>query len=255
MTSDTPRRTLFPIVRDLPGPVEPLPAAIAAITGQPLTAVCRALQQCVADLRGLAGLNGDVSPEDALHATLHRFGYEPHRLYADAHRRPLMGQLLQAYGQAAGRAEPLIAICDSGDSFAVLGSQVAGASCSAPADLRAFVQRGELDIDEPVRFAYTVTPRRAVPVASPDHVFLEAIAGPAFALADAYDIEVHPAGWPYWNLSFPSDLTDGTPESDVTVVCGEHELLSVINDRVRLAERAGHIASSLLGRMGADPRG
>jgi hypothetical protein len=250
MTGNSPRRTLFPIVRDLPGPVEPISAAIAAITGQPLTTVCRVLQQCIVDLEGLAGLNGNVAAEDAVHAALHRFGYEPHRLYADAHRRPLMGQLLRAYGQAAGRAERLIAICDSGDSFAILGSQVAGASSSAPADLGAFVRSGALDIDAPVRFAFTVTPRRAMPVASPDHEFLEAIAGPAFALADAYNIEVHPAGWPYWNISFPSDLTDGTPGSDVIVVCGEHELLSVIDDRVRQVERAGQITCSLLARMG-----
>ncbi|CAN7773096.1 hypothetical protein LJR290_007632 [Variovorax sp. LjRoot290] len=108
-------------------------------------------------------------------------------------------------------------------------------------------------MDAPVRFAFTVTPYRAVPLASPDHGFLESVAGPAFALADAYSIEVLPVGWPYWNLSFPGEMTDGTPGSGDTLVCGEHELLSVINDRVRQVEQAGQMTGELLARVGLGP--
>lgn len=249
MTS-TSTRTLFPIIRDRAGPVPPIPAAVAAITGQPLTAVTRMLQQCIGDLKALAGLPGDVAPEDACHAALHRFGYAPHRLYADAHRRPVMGQLLRAYAQSPGCADRLLAICDSGDAFAFLGSQAAAWSSSAPTSLDALVRAGTLDMDATVRFAYTVMPIRAVPLASPDHQFLESVAGPAFALADAYSIEVLPVGWPYWNLSFPGEMTDGTPGSGDTLVCGEHELLSVINDRVRLVEQAGDATNEFLTRLG-----
>ncbi|SDE56806.1 hypothetical protein SAMN05444679_12540 [Variovorax sp. CF079] len=251
----TSTRTLFPIIRDRAGPVEPIPAALAAITGQPLTAVVRVLGQCIADLTGLAGVPGTVAPEDACHAALHRFGYEPHRLYADAHRRPLMGQLFRAYAQSPGPAERLLAICDSGDAFAFLGNQAAAWSSSAPTDLGALVRAGALDMDAPVRFAFTMTPHRAVPLVSPDHEFLESVAGPAFALADAYNIEVLPVGWPYWKLSFPGEMTDGTPGSGDRLVCGEHELLSVINDRVRQVEQAGAMTGELLARIGRGPSG
>src|SRR5690242_2167102 len=78
-----PARTLSPIVRDRPGPVQPIHGAIAAITGQPLTAVGRMLGQCTDALKGLAGVRGDVTPEDACHTALKRFGYKPHQVYAD----------------------------------------------------------------------------------------------------------------------------------------------------------------------------
>lgn len=45
--------------------MQPIPAAIAAITGQPLTEVSQMLGQCIDALKGLAGVNGEVSPEGA----------------------------------------------------------------------------------------------------------------------------------------------------------------------------------------------
>ena len=177
------------------------------------------LWQCIDALRGLAGLNAEVSPEDACHAALHRFDYEPHRLYADERRRPIMGELLQAYAGSPGPCERLFAICESGDAFAFLGNQASAWTGSASTTLTALVQAGTLDLDVPVRF-------------------LESVAILAFALADAYNIEVLPVGWPYWNLSFPGEMTDGGPGSGATLVCGEHELLSVINDRVRQHQQA-----------------
>jgi len=68
----------------------------------------------------------------------------------------------------------------------------------------------------PVRFAFTVKAHRPMPIAPPDHKFLESVAIPAFALADAYNIEVMPVGWPYWNLFFPGEMTDGGPGSGAT---------------------------------------
>ena len=241
----TATRTLHPIIRDRAGEVEPIPAALAAITGQALTVVDRMLRQCMADLKGLSGVNGEVSPEDACHAAFFRFGYDPHRLYADVRRRPAMGELLRAYARTPGPVERLFAICDGG-AFAFLGSQAAAWTRSAPADLGTLVRDGTLDMQASVRFAFTVTRQRVVALALPDHKFLESVAVPAFALADAYNIEVRPMGWPYWNLSFPGEMTDGAPESGATLVCGEHELLSVINDRVRQLERADETAEALI---------
>ena len=245
----TSTRTLRPIIRDRAGAVQPIPAAIAAITGQPLTEVSRMLWQCIRALKGLAGVNGEVSPEDASHAALHRFGYEPHRLYADQRRHPLRGELLRAYAASPGPCERLFVICESGDAFAFLGNQASAWTGSAPTTLTALVRAGTLNLDAPARFAFTVSAHRAAPIASPDHKFLESVAVPAFALADAYQIEVIPAGWPYWNLSFPGEMTDGAPGSGGTMVCGEHELLSVINDRVRQLRRADEATEELMARL------
>lgn len=247
----TSTRTLSPIIRDRAGAVQPIPAALAAITGQPLTEVSRMLWQCIRALKGLAGVNGEVSPEDASHAALHRFGYEPHRLYADQRRRPLMGELLRAYAASPGPCERLFVICESGDAFAFLGNQASAWTGSAPTTLTALVRAGTVDLDAHVRFAFTVTTHRPAPIVSPDHKFLESVAIPAFALADAYNVEVLPVGWPYWNLTFPGEMTDGGPGSGATLVCGEHELLSVINDRVRMLELAGEAATELLARFSA----
>ena len=68
-------------------------------------------------------------------------------------------------------------------------------------------------------------------------------------VADAYNIEVMPVGWPYWSLSFPSEMTDGGPGSGATLVCGEHELLSVINERVRRLQRADETTEEVMARM------
>ena len=184
MTATSPR-TLRPIIRDRAGAVQPLPAAIAAITGQPLTEVSRMLGRCIDALQGLAGVNAEVSPEDACHAALHRFGYEPHRLYADQRRRPVMGELLRVYAGSPGPCERLLVICESGDAFAFLGNAASAWTGSAPTTLTALVQAGTLKLDMPVRFAFTVRAHRCVPIASPDHQFLEAVAIPAFALAAA----------------------------------------------------------------------
>lgn len=242
-------RTLSPIIRDRAGAVQPIPAAIAAITGQPLTEVSRMLWQCIDALKGLSGVKGEVSPEDACRAALHRFGYEPHRLYAHERRRPVMGELLRAYAGSPGPCDRLFVICKSGDAFAFLGNEVSAWTRSAPTTLTALVQAGTLELDMPVRFAFTVKAHRPVPIASPDHKFLESVAIPAFALADAYNIEVLPVGWPYWNLCFPREMTDGWPSSGATLVCGEHELLSVINDRVRQLHRADETTEELMIRL------
>jgi len=250
----TSTRTLNPIIRDRVGAVHPVLAAIASITGQPLTAVVQVARTCIADLKGLAGLNRDVSVEDACHAALCRFGYDPHRLYADEHRRPRMGELLRTYARSPGPCERLFAICESGDAFAFLGGQVATSTNCAPTALGALVRVGTLDLDAPVHFAFTVIRRRVVEPVAPDHKFLEAVAEWAFALADAYNIEVIPVSWPYWNLSFPNEMTDGTPGSGALVlVCGEHELLCVINDRVRQLQRANEMLGGLLTRLRCDP--
>ncbi|MDM0022893.1 hypothetical protein [Variovorax saccharolyticus] len=250
----TPPRTLSPIIRDRGGAVEPIPAAIAAITGQPLTAVVRTLWQCIGALKGISGVQGEVSPEDASHVALHRFGYEPHRLYADQRRHPVVGELLGTYARSPGPCERLLAICESGSAFAFLGDQVGAWTGSAPTTLSALVRAGTMELDAPVRFAMTVKAHRPTPIAAPDHKFLESVAIPAFALADAYNIEVLPVGWPYWNLSFPGEMTDGGPGSGATLVCGEHELLTAINDRVRQLEHAGEVAGKLLAQLKAAPR-
>ena len=245
----TSTRTLNPIIRDRAGTVEPTPAAIASITGQPLTAVVHMLWQCIAALKGMAGVQGEVSPEDASHVALHRFGYEPHRLYADQRRHPVVGELLATYARSPGPCERLLAICESGSAFAFLGDQVGAWTSSAPTTLGALVGAGTLELDAPVRFAMTVKAHRLAPIAAPDHKFLESVAIPAFALADAYNIEVMPVGWPYWSLSFPVEMTDGGPGSGATLVCGEHELLCVINDRVQQLQRSDKATEELIARV------
>jgi len=84
----TSMRTLNPIIRDRAGAVHPGLAAIASITGQPLTAVVQV----------------------------------PDRLYADERRRPRMGELLRTYARSPGPCERLFAICESGGAFAFLGA-------------------------------------------------------------------------------------------------------------------------------------
>jgi hypothetical protein len=246
-------RTLSPIVRDRAGPVRPIPAAIAAITGQPLTEVARVIWQCMDALAGLAGIHGEVAPEDVCHAALLRFGYAPHRLYADVRRRPVLAEVLRAYARSPGPCERLFAICESGEAFAFLGSQAAAWTHSAPASLGVLVREGHLDLDMQVRFALTVKVHRPVPIASPDHEFLETMAIPALALAEAYNIEVLPMDWPYWNLSFPGDMTDGAPGSGATLVCGEHELLRVVNDRVRLLRFSDETFEAMVARLRRGP--
>lgn len=245
----TSTRTLRPIIRDRAGTVGPIPAAIAAITGQPLTAVVRMLSQSIAALKGMSGVHGEVSPEDASHVALHRFGYQPHRLYADHSRHP--GDLLGTYARSPGPCERLLAICESGLPFAFLGDQVGAWTSSAPTALSALVGEGTLKLDAPVRFAMTVKAPRGP--SSPLIKFLETVAIPAFAIADAYNIKVMPVGWPYWSLSFPSEMADGGPGSSATLVCGEHELLSVINERVRQLQRADETTEEVMARLVGRP--
>ena len=240
---------LHPIIRDCAGDLQPIPAALAALTGQPVTAVLSTLRRCIADLKPLAGVGKEVFAEDACHAVLYRFGYAPHRLYADHRRHRALGELLTTHGQAPGEPEALLAICRNGSTFAFFGRSASSRARSAPSTVPDLVRAGELDLDAQVRFAISIVPNKATPIASPDHKFLESVAIPAYALADAYDIEVLSLGWPYWNLTFPGEMTDGEPGSGTTQVCGEHELLSVINDRVRAHARAVEFTAELLGTM------
>lgn len=115
-----------------------------------------------------------------------------------------MGELLRAYA-GPGPCERLFVICESGGAYAFLGNEASVWTGSAPPTLTALVQAGTLELDMPVRFAFTVKAHRPVPIASPDHKFLESVAIPAFALADAFNIEVTPVAWPYWTLSFPGE--------------------------------------------------
>ena len=107
-------------------------------------------------------------------------------------------------------------------------------------------------MDAPVHFAFTVIRRRVVEPVAPDHKSLENVAEWAFALADAYN-KVIAVSWPYWNLSFPNEMTDGTAGSGAMLVCGEHELLCVINDRVRQLQRANEMLGGLMTRLRCDP--
>ena len=75
----------------------------------------------------------------------------------------------------AGAVQPVLVICESGDAFALLGTQVACWTGGAPSDLGALARAGTLDLDAPVRFGLTVTDERPIPIASPDHKFLEAL--------------------------------------------------------------------------------
>jgi len=242
---------LNPIIRDRAGALEPIPAAIAAITGQPLTAVVRVLRECLEALRSLVSVGGTVDPEDACHAALLRFGFAPSRLYVDAQRRTVpgevvMGDLLNAYARSPGQIQRLFVIAKGGAAYAFLGNRVSSSHAAAPTTLTAMVRAGALSMDEPVRFAMTFILKKVVPPVAPDHKFLESVAIPAFALAEAYNIEVLPVEWPYWNLSFPGEMTDGMPGSGDTLVCGEHELLCTINDRVRQHEGAAEQAADLI---------
>ncbi|MBB3178431.1 hypothetical protein [Variovorax sp. Sphag1AA] len=240
---------LHPIIRDCAGDLQPIPAALAALTGQPVTAVVSTLRRCFVDLKPLAGVGKEVAPEDACHAALYRFGYQPHRLYADHRRHRALGELLTTHGQAPGEPEALLAICENGSAFAFFGGSASSCARNTVSNLAELVRLGELDLNAEVRFAITIVPDKLTPIASPDHKFLESLAIPAFALADAYNIEVIPLSWPYWSLTFPGEMTDGEAGSGATQVCGEHELLSVINDRVRAHESALEIARALLKPM------
>jgi hypothetical protein len=57
-----------------------------------------------------------------------------------------------------------------------------------------------------------------------------------------------------WNLSFPGEMTDGGPGSGATLVCGEHELLSVIHQRVRQFQRANEATGALMARLSGGRR-
>jgi hypothetical protein len=72
-------RTLNPIIRDRAGAVHPGLAAIASITGQPLTAVVQV----------------------------------PDRLYADERRRPRMGELLRTYARDSPKGEASLPLHDN----------------------------------------------------------------------------------------------------------------------------------------------
>ncbi|WP_431273198.1 hypothetical protein ACQ858_13295 [Variovorax ureilyticus] len=240
---------LQPIIRDRAGTVEPVPAAIAAMTGQPLTEVVRVLRQCIADLKALAGVRAEVAVQDACHAALHRFGYNGHRLFADYRRHRALGELLTAYSNAPGESELLLALCEDGEALAFFGQQVSSRVRSAPQSVNAAVLAGELNPGRMVRFALTFTTSRPAQIASPDHRFLETIAIPAFALADAYGIEITPIGWPYWNLTFPEALIDGSPGNGEQVVCGEHELLEAVSGRVHLERLACELTDQILVRQ------
>lgn len=163
-----------------------------------------------------------------------------------------MGELLRTYARSPGPCERLFAICESGDAFAFLGGQVAAWTNCAPTVLGALVRVGTLDMDAHVHFAFTVIRRRVVEPVAPDHKSLENVAEWAFALADAYN-KVIAVSWPYWNLSFPNEMTDGTAGSGAMLVCGEHELLCVINDRVRQLQRANEMLGGLMTRLRCDP--
>lgn len=244
------RSILHPIIRDQAGAPKPLSAAIAAISGQPLSAVTRALKAACRDLRGLAGISRAVAIEDAAHMVLARFGFSPSRLYADARRRPALIELLRVYARAPGASpQRLLVLCEGGAAYAVRGGQIAACGCAAPRELDTAISDGLVDPQARVNFALTFVVRARVPVAQPDHRFLEQAAIAAYALAEAYGIEVVPFDWPYWSISFPGELSDGAPGSETTLVCGEHELLSAISGRVCQHETAAEATRLTLQRL------
>lgn len=237
---------LQPIIRDRAGTVEPVPAVIAAMTGQPITEVVRVLRQCITDLKALAGVRAAVAVQDACHAALHRFGYNGHRLFADDRRHRALGELFTAYSNTPGESELLLALCEDGEALAFLGQQVSSRARSAPRGVNAAVLAGDVNMRTVVRFALTFRATRPAPIASPDHRFLETIAIPAFALAEAYGIEITPMGWPYWNVTFPEALIDGSPGNGEQVVCGEHELLEAVSGRVHLQQLACELTDQIV---------
>lgn len=241
--------SLRPIVRDRAGPIEPLAAALAAITGQPLSEIDRVLGGCRTELAGLAGVGGRVSDADAIHASLQRLGFKISRLYVDARCSPALGQLLNVYRWTEQTPEPMIAICESGDVFAFFASEVSAWTKSTSSSIDELICAGVVDLDEPVRFAMSVGLHREVPIVQPDRAFLRALATSAFALAAAYNIGIEMAKWPFWVVTFPEALRDGPLASPEASVCGEHELLMVISDRVRLFEQAHRVAEEAIARF------
>ncbi|MGJ7490251.1 hypothetical protein [Variovorax sp. ZT4R33] len=239
--------SLHPIIRDVAGEPHPLAAALAAMTGQPLSAVERVLRDADSTLKRLTRRTGPTSIEDAAHLALLRFGHAPSRLYCDANRRSRLGDVLAAYAGTPGNApEKLLVVQEDGVVHAICGQRLSGAQCSAPRALAMEIVDRRLDIEARVVFALSFVARVDVPLAQPDHGFLEATAIAAYALAEAYDIDLLPADWPYWSIAFPQDLTDGAPGSARRLVCGEYELLTTVSQHVRQHVAAVESAASVL---------
>jgi hypothetical protein len=247
--------SLHPIIRDVPGDPHPVAAALAALTGQPLSAVEAVLRTVDTDLKKLTRHQGPTSIDDAAHLALLRFGHAPARLYGDAARRRRLGDVLDAYAKAPGRhPQKLFVVREDGVVHAICGHRISGADRSAPRFLEAEIADQRLDLDARVVFALTFVERINVPAAQPDHSFLEAAAIAAYALAEAYDIDLLPADWPYWSIAFPQDLTDGAPGSTRRLVCGEYELLTTVSHHVRQHVAAVETAASLLKGYSLAPR-
>lgn len=217
------------------------------MTGQPISAVERVLRSVDQTLRKLTRRNGPVLIEDAAHLALHRFGHTPMRLYCDATRSRRFGDLLAAYAVAPGDApQKLLVVRQDGMVHAICGDRISGLDCSAPRPLDGEIDERHLDLDARVTFALSFTERVVVPMEQPDHGFLEATAVAAYALAEAYDIDLFPADWPYWSIAFPQDLTDGAPGSVRQLVCGEYELLTTVSKHVRQHVEAVECAATIL---------
>jgi hypothetical protein len=239
--------SLHPIIRDIPGEPHPLAAALAALTGQPLSAVEKVLRSVDTALQRLTRRRGPTQIEDAAHLALLRFGHAPARLYCDATRSRRLGSVLAAYAKAPGRhPQKLFLVRDDGGVHAICGSRISGADCSAPRLVDVEMAEQRLDLDARIVFALTFVERVSVPRAQPDHGFLEATAIAAYALAEAYDIDLLPADWPYWSIAFPQDLTDGAPGSARQLVCGEYELLNTVSQHVRQHVAAVESAANIL---------
>lgn len=239
--------SLHPIIRDVAGDPDPLAAALAALTGQPLSAVEKVLRSVDASLRKLTRVQGAAPLEDAAHLALLRFGHSPARLYCDAARSRRLGEVLEAYASAPGpHPQKLFIVHADGAVHAICGHRVSSADRSAPRFLDSEIADRRLDLDARIVFALTFVERVTVPVAQPDHGFLEAAAIAAYALAEAYDIDLLPADWPYWSIAFPQDLTDGAPGSGRRLVCGEYELLTTVSQHVRQHVAAVETAASIL---------
>lgn len=238
---------LHPIIRDVPGEPHPLAAALAALTGQPLSAVENVLRSVDTALQRLSRRRGPTQIDDAAHLALLRFGHSPARLYCDATRSRRLGSVLAAYADAPGRfPQKLLLVREDGGVHAICGARISSADGAAPRWLDAEIADGRLALDTRIVFALTFVERVGVPRAQPDHSFLEATAIAAYALAEAYDIDLLPADWPYWSIAFPIDLTDGAPGSARRLVCGEYELLSTVSQHVRQHVAAVESAATLL---------
>jgi len=223
-------------------------AAIAAITGQPLTAVSRASKQCLKDLTGLACPSSRLLPEDVSHATLSRLGFRSHKFYACVEPLPMLGDVLRAYMMDPGRVKWLLVVSETDDVFAFVGNEVANWRNAAPIHRDAAIKAGFLDLCMPVRFAVTVVAHRPTAIQPPDHAFLATLALPALGLAEAYEIKVDALDHPYWCVTFPEQLMTESARSRLQIVCGEHELLRVLCERVKSLETAIHAAAELIGR-------